>query len=331
MVAITYVLLLDNQGNNAKMSSTITKRGVVMKAVGSLYDVLDEEGTHHECRLRGKLRLTGSRSTNPVVVGDWVLFSSETTKGAVIESIEERRNCIVRRSVKLSAALQVIAANLDLAIVVYTTYAPPTPLEFIDRFLVTARAYGVPVLLLLNKCDLPEERAAWETLEIEKIYRAAEVDLLQVSATTGEGIQELRMRITGKVVLVAGQSGVGKSSILNALDPNCSARIAPLSEQYGLGVHTTTFSEMYALHSMPNTFVIDSPGIKGFGVVAFEKAEVAHFFPEIFALSHQCKFSSCLHETEPGCAVHAAYQAGRLPESRYRSYLSILYEDEDYR
>lgn len=330
MAITTFVLLLDKVGANGKMNNT-TKRGLVVKAVGSLYDVLSEEGAHYECRLRGKLRLSGSRSTNPVVVGDWVVFSHDPTKGCVIESIEDRRNCIVRRSVKLSAAMQVIAANLDLAILVYTTYAPPTPLEFVDRFLVTARAYDVPTLLVLNKCDLPEEREAWAALEMEKIYRAAEIELLQVSATTGEGITTLGERIAGKVVLVAGQSGVGKSSILNALDPSLSARVAPLSEQHGLGVHTTTFSEMYELQTLPNTFVIDTPGIKGFGVVAFEKTEVAHFFPEIFSLSHQCKYSNCLHETEPGCAVYAAYEAGKLPESRYRSYLSILYEDKSYR
>jgi len=307
-----------------------TKRGLVTKAVGSLYDVLSE-GVHYECRLRGKLRLSGSRSTNPVVVGDWVRFSLDPTKGCVVESVEDRRNCIVRRSVKLSAAMQVIAANLDLAILLYTTYYPPTPLEFVDRFLVTARAYGVPAMLVLNKCDLPEEAEAWTKLEMENIYRATEVDFWQVSATSGAGVEKLRERIAGKVVLIAGQSGVGKSSMLNALDASLAARVAPLSELHGLGVHTTTFSEMYELHTPPNTFVIDTPGIKGFGIVAFEKAEVAHFFPEIFALSHQCKFANCLHETEPGCAVRAAYEAGTLPESRYRSYLSILYEDESYR
>lgn len=311
--------------------SNNTKHGLVIKGVGSSYDVLGEDGTHYECRLRGKLRLAGSRSTSPVVVGDWVQFSHDTTKGGVIENIQERRNCIVRRSVKLSAAMQIIAANLDLAILVYTTHFPPTPLEFVDRFLVTARAYGVPSMLVLNKCDLPEEREAWEALKMEKIYTAAEAEILQVSATTGEGMETLRQRITGNVVLVAGQSGVGKSSLLNALDPSLSARVAPLSEQHGLGVHTTTFSEMYELAALPNTFVIDTPGIKGFGVVAFEKSEVAHFFPEIFALSHQCKYSNCLHETEPDCAVRAAYEAGTLAESRYRSYLSILYEDNSYR
>jgi ribosome small subunit-dependent GTPase A len=186
-------------------------------------------------------------------------------------------------------------------------------------------------LLVLNKCDLPEECEAWETLEMEKIYSAAEVELLQVSTTTGEGLEALRQRITGQVVLVAGQSGVGKSSLLNTLDSSLSARVAPLSEQHGLGVHTTTFSEMYKLTTLPNTFVIDTPGIKGFGVVDFEKSEVAHFFPEIFALSRHCKYSNCLHETEPDCAVRAAYEAGTLAESRYRSYLSILYEDKSYR
>lgn len=304
--------------------NTHTRLGRVIKTVGSSCQVL-AEGEVYECRLRGRLRLEGSRSTSPVVVGDFVHFDDNAT----VLSVEPRRNCIIRRSVKLSAAQQMIAANLDLAILVYTSVYPPTPIQFVDRFLVTACAYGVPVLLLLNKCDIEVERQAWDDLRMVEVYTPAQVAIGKVSAETGEGIDDLRERIRGKVVLLSGQSGVGKSTLLNALDPALHTKTAPLSEQFGLGVHTTTFSEMFPLPSLPETYVIDTPGIKGFGLVDVKKQEVAHFFPEIFALAQQCKFHNCLHELEPGCAVREAYDQGRLPESRYRSYLSILYQEDD--
>lgn len=305
--------------------NTLSRRGLVIKTVGSSCHVL-AEGERYECRLRGRLRLEGSRSTSPVVVGDWVHFDPTA---ATVLSVEPRRNCILRRSVKLSASQQMIAANLDLAILVYTSLYPPTPIQFVDRFLVSACAYGVPVLLLLNKCDLEAEREAWQTLRMEEIYTPAHVDLLQVSAETGEGIDALRERLRGKTALLSGQSGVGKSTLLNALDPALCVKTAPLSEQFGLGVHTTTFSEMFPLPSLPETYVIDTPGIKGFGLVDVSKQEVSHFFPEIFALAADCRFHNCLHELEPGCAVREAYLRGELPESRYRSYLSILYQEDD--
>lgn len=307
--------------------SEALKRGLVLRAVGSSYTVLCESELY-TCGLRGRLRLSGSRSTNPVVVGDWVLFSAESLR---IEEVEARRNAMVRRAVKLSAAQQILAANLDLAIIVYTAIYPPTPLEFVDRFLATARAYGIPSLLLHNKSDLAEEQAAWQDWAIEAIYRPAEVECLEISTLTGEGLETFRSHLLGKVVLIAGQSGVGKSSLLNAIEPGLAAKVAPLSAQFGLGVHTTTFSEMYALPSLPGSYLIDTPGIKGFGVVGFQKHEVAHFFPEIFARGRGCRYPNCLHELEPGCAVRKAYEEGELAESRYRSYLSLLYEEGAYR
>lgn len=308
--------------------NTSLLRGVVVKNVGSSYSVLYQDAVY-ECRLRGKVRLSMNKNTNPIAVGDWVLFSADAEKGNTIHNIEPRRNCILRRAVKLSAQRQIIAANIDLALLVYTAHYPPTPLEFVDRFLLTACAYGVPTILLCNKCDLQEELAASQNLAIEQIYRPAQIEILYTSTTTQQGIEELRKRIMGKTVLIAGQSGVGKSSLMNSLEPTLQTKTAPLSEQHGLGVHTTTFSEMFALTSLPNTYIIDTPGIKGFGVTDLEKHEIAHYFPEIFTLATQCKFANCLHDTEPGCSVRQAFETGILAESRYASYLSILYEEEE--
>ena len=253
--------------------------GIVIRSTGSWYDVLSD-GIHFSCRARGRIRLKEVRSTNPIAVGDTVLFVPEGPNAGVITAIEPRRNYIIRRATNLSRESHIIAANLDLAAVVVTLVAPPTPLEFVDRYLATAQAYDIPQLVL-----------------------------------------------EGKTTLVAGHSGTGKSSILNALEPTLALRTAPLSESHGLGQHTTTFAEMYPLSIAPNTYVIDTPGIKGFGVIDFDRHEVSHFFPEIFTTGKQCKYPDCLHNTEPGCAVVAAVEHGNIPYSRYQSYLSILCDE----
>ena len=301
-------------------------RGIVIRSTGSWYDVLSGD-TRFSCRARGRIRLKEVRSTNPIAVGDAVLFVPEGPDVGVITAIEPRRNYMIRRATNLSRESHIIAANLDLAAVVVTLVAPPTPLEFVDRYLATAQAYGIPQLVILNKQDLPEEQDEATSLGIRAIYENAGATVVELSASTGLGLERLRTLLKGKTTLLAGHSGTGKSSILNALEPTLALRTAPLSESHGLGQHTTTFAEMYPLTIAPNTYVIDTPGIKGFGVIDFDRHEVSHFFPEIFTTGKQCKYPDCLHYTEPGCAVVSAVECGHIPYSRYQSYLSILCDE----
>ena len=239
-------------------------RGIVIRSTGSWYDVLSDD-TRFSCRARGRIRLKGVRSTNPIAVGDAVLFVPEGPDVGVITAIEPRRNYMIRRATNLSRESHIIAANLDLAAVVVTLVAPPTPLEFVDRYLATAQAYDIPQLVILNKQDLPEEQDEAASLGIRAIYENAGATVAELSASTGLGLERLRTLLEGKTTLLAGHSGTGKSSILNALEPTLALRTAPLSESHGLGQHTTTFAEMYPLSIAPNTYVIDTPGIKGFG------------------------------------------------------------------
>lgn len=304
--------------------------GLVLKATGSWYAV-EHEGRIIECRVRGKIRLKGIRTTNPVVVGDRVRFIMEGSNG-VIQSINPRSNYIIRKSINLSKETHIIAANIDHAYVVVTLCEPPTPLEFIDRFTATATAYNIPATILLNKQDLADERETAARIGLRYIYKAAGYNVRAVSTTTGEGIPELAQELAGRISLMAGNSGVGKSSLINALQPGLHLKTASLSESFSLGKHTTTFSEMHRLNIGEDTYVIDTPGIKGFGVVDFKPEEVSHFFPDIFAYSPECKFSNCKHHLEPGCAVIQAVEEGRLAPSRYSSYLSLLDDgDEKYR
>jgi len=312
-------------------ASTDSPLGIVTRSTGSWYQVL-HEGSTLSCRSRGRIRLKGIRATNPIAVGDRVRFTIETDGSGVIESIEPRSNYIIRRATNLSKEYHIIAANLDLAIVMVTLCAPPTPLPFIDRFLATAQAYRIPATVVLAKQDLPEERAATQEADLESIYRQAGYQVLALSATTGEGVDALRQMLTGRTTLIAGNSGVGKSSLINALAPDLHLRTAPLSAVHGIGQHTTTFSEMFTLDASAGTHVIDTPGIKGFGVVDFERGQISHFFPDIFALAPQCQFANCLHDQEPRCAVRAAVESGHLAISRYISYLDLLHgEGEKYR
>ncbi|PIE83840.1 MAG: ribosome small subunit-dependent GTPase A [Bacteroidia bacterium] len=308
------------------MQDTV-REGLVVRATGSWYSV-EHGGEVVECRARGRIRLKGVRSTNPIVVGDRVEFTLADGAG-VIHRILPRRNYIIRRSINLSKETHIIAANLDAAYVVVTLTEPATPLEFVDRFLATATAYSIPGVVVLNKQDLPGEREASEAMGMRYIYREAGYEVLAVSATTGQGIEELRDRLAGRRSLIAGNSGVGKSSLVNALEPGLDLKTSPLSENYQLGRHTTTFSEMFRLSFGEGTYVIDTPGIKGFGVVEFGREEISHFFPDIFALKGACRFGNCLHDQEPGCAVRAAVEAGELAPSRYVSYLSLLADDQD--
>lgn len=291
-------------------------------------EVPADQGAPREisCRVKGNFRIKGIRSTNPVAVGDVVVLSEPGPDGvAFITAIEPRRNYIIRRASNLSKASHIIAANIDCAILVVTLSHPTTAFTFIDRFLATACAYGVPVVIVINKTDLLESEEDCEYLEaVEYLYRSIGYKVVAVSARTEEGIDKLREIIRDKVCLMSGNSGVGKSTLINCLIPGINLRTGEISAAHDTGMHTTTFSEMF--HVPTGGSIIDTPGIRGFGTVEFDPAEVGHYFPEIFELSHECRFGNCTHTHEPGCAVLAALERQEIAQSRYNSYLSILEE-----
>lgn len=308
------------------------RNAIVFKATGSWYSAkLLPKGPTIDCRARGRIRLKGARSTNPIVVGDLVTIASSTNSDGsiefVIEEIQPRRNYIIRRASNLSKESHIIAANLDLAVIVVTLTAPATPLEFIDRFLATAQAYGIEALIVRTKCDIENENKAAANILFDKIYHSAGYRIMHTSAGSNVGIEELKNFIAGKTSLFAGMSGAGKSSLLNAIHPPLRLRTATLSDFSHRGTHTTTFCEAFELPLADNTIVIDSPGIKGFGVIDFKPEETAHFFPEIFAAATNCRFASCLHLHEPGCAVLKALNERNIAPSRYNSYKSILLDE----
>lgn len=300
--------------------------GTVIRNTGSSYIVRTDGGALTECRVKGNFRLRGIRSTNPVAVGDGVTIEERAGGVAFITEIDDRRNYIVRKASNLSKQSHILAANIDLALLFVTVARPETTTTFVDRFLASAEAYGVPVVLVFNKMDelSADERDAAEGLMA--LYRAVGYECRALSAVTGEGVPELEALMHGRVCLLAGHSGVGKSTLLNRLVPDAHARTAAVSEAHGTGMHTTTFSELYDLPGGGS--VIDIPGIKGFGTFDMEPAEVAHYFRDIFRLSADCRFHNCTHTHEPGCAVLAALEDHRLAPTRYASYLSML-EDKN--
>lgn len=308
------------------------RTAIVFKATGSWYLVkLLPDGPTAECRARGRIRLNGARSTNPIVVGDIVRLSgSPSTDGTqefVIEEILPRKNYIIRKASNLSKESHIIAANLDLAIIVVTLLAPATPLEFIDRFLATAKAYDIPAIIARAKCDIEEENKAADDIQFDTIYRSAGYPIICTSSNAGQGIDELSQLLSHKTSLFAGMSGAGKSSLLNAIHPPLALRTAPISNYSQRGTHTTTFCEAYEIPDSNGTILIDSPGIKGFGIIDFKPEETSHFFPEIFAAAANCRFPSCLHLHEPGCAVLRALEEKKIAPSRYNSYKSILLDE----
>ena len=307
------------------------KKGLVYRSTGSWYSV-ESDGCFYACRIKGKLRLKGIKSTNPIAVGDRVWF--EVDENAVepegtIVGIEERQNYIVRKSVNLSKQTHIIASNIDQVFLLITLHNPPTFTAFIDRFLVTAEAYHIPAVLVFNKMDTCSPEQENEIDALATIYQTIGYKTLKISATEGQNIDEIKSMMQGKVSMFSGHSGVGKSTLINAIAPDLNLKTAALSDQHQQGIHTTTFAEMFAF---PNGMkLIDTPGIKGFGVVDMQPDEIGNYFPEFTTLRSACKFHNCMHQNEPQCAVIEAFENGIVAESRYQNYLQMLETDSTYR
>mgnify|MGYP000866390866 FL=1 len=301
-------------------------KGLVIKNTGSWYSVKTDDGKVVECKIKGNFRLKGIRSTNPVAVGDNVEIALNSEGTAFITHIEERRNYIIRKSQNLSKQSHILAANVDQAFLIVTVNYPQTSTTFIDRFLASAEAYSVPVVLVFNKCDILSDDERHYQQSMIHLYETIGYECREVSAATGEGVDELHALLKGKITLLSGNSGVGKSTLINKILPEANLRTAEISDAHNTGMHTTTFSEMLELPE--GGYIIDTPGIKGFGTFNMEPEELTSYFPEIFHFSKGCKFSNCTHTHEPGCAVLKAIDDHFIAQSRYQSYLNML-EDKD--
>ncbi|MEH6535381.1 MAG: ribosome small subunit-dependent GTPase A [Psychroserpens sp.] len=307
--------------------------GIVYKSTGSWYAVKTNLGATYQCRIKGKFRLKGIKSTNPIAVGDVVDFELETNNDditGVIHKIHDRSNYIVRKSVNLSKQTHIIASNIDQVFLLITIDNPPTSTSFIDRFLITAEAYSIKTVLLFNKVDSYSEDTRNEVRYLAHVYRKIGYECIGISAETGKNVDKVKALMIGKVSMFAGHSGVGKSTLVNAIEPGLDLKTKAISTQHSQGQHTTTFAEMFDLSF--DAKIIDTPGIKGFGVVDMDKEEIGDYFPEFFELKQDCKFNNCLHVEEPKCAVKNALDKDEIAYSRYRSYLQILDgEQENYR
>ncbi|MGZ5242500.1 MAG: ribosome small subunit-dependent GTPase A [Bacteroidia bacterium] len=306
------------------------KNGIVKKSTGSWYILLDDEGEMHHARLKGKFKLAGNKNTNPIAVGDHIRFTIDSkTNDPVIEQILPRRNYIIRKANNLSRQEHIIAANVDQAIIVATLAMPRTSLGFIDRILITAEAYEIPAIIVFNKLDIYDSEAIEYLDYIRKMYESLGYKTMAISVKEKLNLDELTDLLHGKTSLLTGHSGVGKSSLLNYFVPDLGLKTSTISEFSSKGKHTTTFAEMHVIDA--ETFIIDTPGIKEFGIVDMKKPEVSHFFPEMRALINKCRFNNCLHVNEPGCAVREAVENGEIYQSRYQTYLSVLFEENDHR
>ncbi len=312
------------------------KRGVVIKSTGSWYTIEDENGEQVACKVKGNFRIKGIKSTNPLAVGDRVTYilhenfnKGITAKTGWITGIEDRKNYIVRRSPNLSKQSHIIAANIDQAILVATIVWPVTTTTFIDRYLASAEAYRIPVLIVFNKTDLYSENDRKKVDDLIAIYTTIGYSCLKVSAFRNEGMDELKNALKGKNNVISGHSGVGKSTLINRIEPALNLKTGEISEMHKTGKHTTAFSAMYPLHF--GGYIIDTPGIKGFGMLDMEPWEISHYFPEIFKFAEKCQYQNCSHTHEPGCAVKEAVERGEIAGSRYISYLGLLEGDDKYR
>lgn len=302
-------------------------KGLVIKNTGSWYTVLTDDGPTIDCKIKGNFRLRGIRSTNPVAVGDRVEIVTNQEGTAFITEIEDRRNYIIRKSINLSKQSHILAANVDQALLVVTVVRPETSLTFIDRFLASAEAYRVPVILAFNKTDtLSDDERRLQDMMIH-LYETVGYECHAISAATGDGVEQLAAHLDGRTTLLSGNSGVGKSTLINRILPDAHLRTAEISDAHNTGMHTTTFSEMLRLPNQSG-WLIDTPGIKGFGTFDMERSELSGYFKEIFEFSKQCRFSDCTHTHEPGCAVIKAVEDHYIAQSRYQSYLSML-DDKD--
>ncbi len=302
------------------------EKGIVIKSTGSWYLVKRTNGEIIEARIRGKLRTKGLRTTNPVAVGD-IVSLEKNEDNFVITEIGERRNYIIRKSTNLSKEAHIIASNVDQTLLIATINHPVTSAVFIDRILATTEAYNIPAILVFNKSDLYDNTDREKATELITIYSEIGYRCLQVSAITGQNITELRELLKDKVTVLSGMSGVGKSTLINCIEPQLQLKTASISDSHDTGKHTTTFAEMFPLNE--GGYIVDTPGVRSFGIIDMEKEEISHFFPEIFRVSEHCRFYNCTHIHEPGCAVIEAVQNGRISESRYWSYLSMMEESKE--
>jgi len=307
--------------------------GTVYKSTGSWYTVKTDDGTIYKCRIKGKFRLKGIKSTNPIAVGDVVDFTAEDKNNeetGVIHNIHDRMNYIIRKSVNLSKRIHIIASNIDQVFLLITLNNPPTFTSFIDRFLATAEAYNVKAVLLFNKVDTYNEEELLDVKYMAALYREIGYECVGVSALEGRNIDKVKNMMLGKTSMFVGHSGVGKSTLVNTIEPGLDIKTKEISSQHSQGQHTTTFAEMFDLSF--DARIIDTPGIKGFGIVDMEKEEITDYFPEFFALKQDCKFNNCLHIEEPHCAVKKALENADIAYSRYKSYVQMIEgDDEHYR